>query len=106
MRKKIYIGILLLGILAIGGIGGLVYQESQMKEKISQIENIETENTEQKSIENETVVISSKVYMLVYNVLNSCSIRIFDIVGRQLGFTLKKNVKSNYLFSVFGSSVC
>ena len=53
MRKKIYIGILLLGILAIGVIGGLVYQESQMKEKISQIENIETENTEQKSIENE-----------------------------------------------------
>jgi hypothetical protein len=36
--------------------------------------------------------------MLVYNVLNSCSIRIFDIVGRQLGFTLKKMLNQTTYF--------
>ncbi len=47
MRKKIYIGILLLGVLAIGGVSGLAYRGGQIKESVPQIE------TEQESIENE-----------------------------------------------------
>ena len=43
MKKKIYIGILLLGVLAIGGVGGLAYKESQIKKEIPQIEDTEKE---------------------------------------------------------------